>query len=134
MSRSDRHAVQADEVSQSMKVSPRLLMVIAAPLMLVNLGLFVIAWFVMGSALILAADAFPSLWPMTIAAAISAALYTVGLFFIAVDTLEDGARGLRRPRRLLTCSLFGLAMNSAGALLGLVVLIATLFFAGAALF
>lgn len=117
-----------------MKVSPRLLMVITAPLMLLDLGLFVIAWFVMGSALIVAAEAFPSLWPMTMAAAVSAALYVAGLVFIAADALEDGVPGLRRPRRLLTCSLFGLAMNSAAALLALVVLIATLFFAGAAIF
>jgi hypothetical protein len=106
-------------------------MVIATPLMLVDLGLFVVAWFFIAGALIVDADVFPSLWPMTIAAAVSAALYAVGLVFIATDALEDGVRGLRRPRRLLTCSLFGLAMNSAGALLAFVVLIAALFFAGA---
>lgn len=114
-----------------MKVTPRLLVLITAPLILVDLGLFVVGCFMMGSALIVAVEVFPSLWPMTLVAMASALLYLAGLFFVAADALEYGVHGLRNPRRLLNCSLFGLAMNSIAVVLGFVVMITTLAIAGA---
>jgi hypothetical protein len=51
------------------------------------------------------------------------AVYLAGLVFVAADAIEHGLRDLRTPKRLLRCSLFGLAMNLTGAVLGIVVLL-----------
>lgn len=111
-----------------MKAPARLPMLIAAPLVLMDLGLFVVAWFLMVSALIFTSEV--SLWFMTLVATASAALYAFCLYFIAADALQFGAGGLRTPRRLLRCSLFGLATNAMAALLAYVVLMVTLVLAG----
>jgi hypothetical protein len=70
------------------------------------------------------------LWLLTLGAAVSAALYLAGLVFIVMDALEDGVRQFRNPGRILRCSLLGFGMNSAGAVLGLVLLLVTLLVAG----
>ena len=113
-----------------MKARPLLTMLVATPLVLVDLALLFIAGFLIFSTLYLIVPAFPSLWPLTIGVALCAALYVAGLVFVAVDALESGVRALRSPRRLLRCSLLGFGMNAAGALLGFVVLVATLLIVG----
>ena len=88
-----------------MKGRARLLVAIAAPLMLVNLGLFVIAWFLVGSALIVTVEGFPALWPMTLVVAASAVLYVAGVD-IAADALEDGVRGFPQAEEIVESSIF----------------------------
>lgn len=105
-------------------------MLVATPLVLVDLALLLLAGFLMFSTFYLVVPVFPSLWPFTIGVAICTALFVAGLVFVAADAIEDGVRALRSPRRVLRCSLLGLAMNAAGVLLGFVLLVATLLIAG----
>jgi hypothetical protein len=106
-------------------------MLVATPLILVDLALLLLTTFLMSWAFYVIVPAFPSYWPLSIAIAISAALYVAGLTFIAADALETGVRALRSPGRVLRCSLLGLGMNAAGAVLGFVAIFAALLFVGA---
>jgi len=99
--------------------------VVAAPLMLLDLGLFTLAGFFLFWALWVVIPIFPSLWLLTLGVVISCALYLGGLALIAADALEDVVRGFRTPKRALRCSLLGLGVNSAGALLGFVIVLVT---------
>jgi hypothetical protein len=100
--------------------------VLATPLILVDLGLLALAGFLLFWALWVAIPVFPSLWLLTLGVATSSAVYLGGLVLIAAVALQDGVRELRTPNRVLRCSLLGLGMNSAGALLGFVILLVTL--------
>lgn len=117
-----------------MRVRSVFSILLAAPLMLVNLGLLALAAFLLFWALSLVVPSFPTLWPLTLGVAASAGLYVAGLVFIAADTLEGGLHHLRTPNRILRCSFLGLAMNIAGVLLGIVIILATLAFIGATLY
>jgi hypothetical protein len=86
--------------------------------------------YLLASVFYLDVPAFPSVWLLTLGAVVSATLYLAGLLFIVMDAVEDGVRQFRNPSRILRCSLLGLGMNSAGALLGLVLLLCTLLVAG----
>lgn len=117
-----------------MRTRSVLTMLLATPLMLVDLGLLALAGFLLFSAFWLVVPAFPSLWPLTLGVAASTVLYVTGLLFIAADALEAGFRRLPTPNRILQCSLLGFAMNIAGVLLGFVILFVTLALIGATLF
>ncbi len=113
-----------------MRLRAGVMVLVATPLILVDFGLLVLAGFLFWSTLALTVPVFPYLWPLTFVAAVSAVLYVGGLVFLAADALQDGVRQLRTPKRMLHCSVFGFAMNSVGALLGVVMLGATLVFSG----
>jgi hypothetical protein len=130
LSRSDRYAAQAREIDRKMRFRAGVMVLFATPLILVDLGLLLVAGFMLGSALALTVPVFPSFWPLTLVAAVSAAVYVACLVFAAADALRDGVRQLATPVRMLDCSLFGFAMNSLGALLGFVVLGVTLALSG----
>jgi hypothetical protein len=107
-----------------------MMVLIATPLILVDFALLVLAGFLLWSTLALTVPVFPHLWPLTFVVAVATAVYVAGLGFLAADARRDGVRQLRTPKRVLHCSLLGFAMNSLGALLGVVVLGATLVFSG----
>jgi hypothetical protein len=105
-------------------------MLVATPLILLDMGLLLVAIYLLFTVFYLAVPAFPSLWLLTLVAVVSATLYLAGLVFIVMDALEDGVRQFRNPDRILRCSLLGFGMNSAGAVLGFVLLLLTLLVVG----
>lgn len=113
-----------------MKIRSALMVSLATPLVLVDLGLLAFAWIFLATGLVVAARAFPSYWPLIFMVAIPTVVYLAGLYFVAADAFQDGLRQFRTPQGLLRCSLLGLAMNSAGALLAIVIWLALLVFPG----
>lgn len=85
-----------------MKVRAGLMLVLATPLILLNLGLLVLAWFLLWSGLVITGRALPSSWPFFLLVAMPTAVYLAGLVFVAADAIEHGLRDLRTPKRLLT--------------------------------
>jgi hypothetical protein len=114
-----------------MSLRSGLKVLLAAPLVLVDLGLLLVAVVLLGEVLDLLVRVFPALWPMLVVAVASTSLYLAGLFFVAADHFQHGIRALLSPQRLLPCSPWGLAMNAFGALLAVVICLVTLASAGA---
>jgi hypothetical protein len=117
-----------------MRLHRSLALILAVPLVLADLALLVFDAFLIVVVLVAVASAFPTRWPLTLVLFGAAAVYAAGLSFIVMDTLQNGLQGLRSPRRALTCSLYGFAMNLAGALLAVVMLMVLLVFGGGAIF
>jgi hypothetical protein len=105
-------------------------MLVATPLILLDLGLLLVAIYLLFSVFYLAVPVLPSLWLLTLGAVVSAALYVAGLVFIVMDAFEDGVLQFRSPSRVLRCSLLGFGMNSAATVLGFILLLVTLLVAG----
>jgi hypothetical protein len=104
---------------------------VVGPLILVDLGLLMLAGFLLGGSLVLTVPLFHSEWPLTTVMTIAAAAYLTGLVCVVADSLQGGLHQLRTPKRALRCSLFGLAVNTAGAIVGLLALVAAFAFGGA---